>query len=141
MTATAKPGRCEGGGSLDCRACDLVLMEEGATQAASVATWALVHTRGDVLIGVAAFRSRTACRFLRHSHLVELVGMLVGLLVGPPLWSTLGTGVCASMEHMTLPLTSIWGVCTLGGGCTLRTRCMCGLAEGVALSLKRSGHA
>jgi hypothetical protein len=44
MTAAAKPGQCEGGGSLDCRARDLVLMEGGATQAASVATWALVCT-------------------------------------------------------------------------------------------------
>jgi hypothetical protein len=42
MTAAAKPGRCEGGGTLDCRTCDLVLMEGGATRAAAVATWALV---------------------------------------------------------------------------------------------------
>ena len=121
MTAAAKPGQCEGGGSLDCHACDLVLMEGGATQAASVVTWALVCTQGDVLIGVAAFRSRTARRFLRHSRLVELVGMLVGLLVGAPLLGTLGTGVCVSMEHVILLLTSIWGVGTLGGGCTLGT--------------------
>jgi hypothetical protein len=98
MTATAKPGRCEGGGSLDCCARDLVLMEEGAIWAASVATWALVCMQEDVLIGVAAFHSRTACRFLRHSRLVELVGMLVGFLVGAPLLGTLGTGVCMSME-------------------------------------------
>ncbi len=141
MTATAKPGRCEGGSSLDCCARDLVLMEGGATRAASVATWALVCTRGDVLIGVAAFRSRTACRFLRHSRLVELVGMLVGLLVGALLLGTLGTGVCVSMERVILLLTLIWGVGTLEGGCTLGTRCMCGLAEGVALSSKRSGCA
>ncbi len=116
-------------------------MEGGATWAASVATWALVNTRGDVLIGVAAFRSRTACRFLRRSHLVELVGMLVGLLVGTPLLGTLGTGVCVSMERVIFLLTLIWGVGTLGGGCTLGTRCVWGLAEGVALSSKRSGHA
>ncbi len=78
MTAAAKPGRCEGGGSLDCRARDLVLMEGGATRAASVATWALVCTQGDVLIGVAAFRSCMACRFLRRSPLVELVGLFAG---------------------------------------------------------------
>ncbi len=97
--------------------------------------------QGDVLIGVAAFRSRTARRFLRRSRLVESVGMLVGLLVGALLLGTLGTGVCMSMERMILLLTSIWGVGTLGGGCTLRTRCVCGLVEGVALSSKRSGHA
>jgi hypothetical protein len=141
MTAAAKPGQCEGGGSLDCRACDLVLIEGGATRAASVATWALDCMQGDVLIGVAAFCSCTACRFLRRSHLVELDGMLVGLLVGAPLLGTLGTGVCGSMECVILLLTLIWGVCTLGGGCTLGTRCMWGLAEGVALSLKRSCHA
>jgi hypothetical protein len=141
MTAATKPGRCEGGGSLDCHARDLVLMEGGATQAASVATWALVCTRGDVLIGVAAFCSFMACRFLRHSCLVESVGMLVGLLVGATLLGTLGTGVCMSMERVIFLLTLIWGVGTLGGGCTLGTRCMWGLVEGVALSLKHSGHA
>ena len=134
MTAAAKPGQCEGGGSLDCCACDLVLMERGATWAASVATWALVCTQGDVLIGVAAFRSRTARRFLRRSRLVELVGMLVGFLDGAPLLGTLGTGVCVSMERVILLLSLIWGVGTLGGGCTLGTSCMWGLAEGVALS-------
>jgi hypothetical protein len=116
-------------------------MEGGATRAASVATWALVCTRGDVLIGVTAFRSHTACRFLRRSRLVELVGMLVGLFVGAPLLGTLGTGVYMSMESVILLLTLIWGVCTLGGGCTLRTRCVWGLAEGVVLSLKHSGRA
>ena len=114
-------------------------MERGATWAASVATWALVPTQGDVLIGVAAFCSHTACRFLRRSCLVESVGMLVGLLVGATLLGTLGTGVCVSMERVILLLTSIWGVGTLGGGCTLGTHCMWGLAEGVALSLKHSG--
>ncbi len=141
MTAAVKPGQCEGGGSLDCRALDRVLMEGGATWAASVATWALVCTQGDVLIGVAAFCSGTARRFLRRSHLVELVGMLAGLLVGAPLLGTLGTGVCVSMERVILLLTLIWGVCTLGGGCTLGTCCVWGLAEGVALSSKHSGRA
>ncbi len=42
MTAAAKPGRREGGGTLDCLARDLVRMEGGATCAAAVATWALV---------------------------------------------------------------------------------------------------
>ncbi len=94
-----------------------------------------------MLIGVAAFHSRTARRFLRRSRLVESVGMLVGLLVGAPLLGTLGTGVCMSMERVILLLTSIWGVSTLGGGCTLGTRCVWGLAEGVVLSSKRSGCA
>ncbi len=116
-------------------------MEGGVTRAASIATWALVCMQGDVLIGVAAFCSRTACRFLRRSCLVELVGMLVGLLVGASLLGTLGTGVCMNMEHVILLLTSIWGVGTLGGGCTLGTCCVWGLAEGVALSSKHSGHA
>jgi hypothetical protein len=141
MTATTKPGRCEGGGSLDCCARDLVLMEGGATQAASVATWALVCMQGDVLIDVAAFCSRTARCFLRHYRLVESVGMLVGLLVGALLLGTLGTGVCMSMERVILLLTLIWGVGTLRGGCILGTHCVWGLAEGVALSLKHSGHA
>ena len=97
--------------------------------------------QGVVQIGVAAFCSHTACRFLRHSRLVELVGMLVGLLVGAPLLGTLGTGVCMSMERVILLLSSIWGVGTLGGVCTLGTCCMLGVADGVAVSLKRSGHA
>ncbi len=77
--------------------------------------------RGAVLIGVAALRSCTACHFLRRSRLVELVGMLVG---APLLLGTLGTGVCISMEYVILLLSSIWGVGTLGGVCTLGTCCM-----------------
>ena len=69
MTAAAKPGRREGGGALDCCARDLVLMEGGATWAAAVATWALVCTQGDVLVGVAVLRSRAVRRFLMRSHL------------------------------------------------------------------------
>ena len=56
MTAAAKPGRCEGGGALDCTR-DLVRREGGAARAAVVATWALVHARRDVIGGVAALRS------------------------------------------------------------------------------------
>ena len=63
MTAATKPGRCEGGGTMDYRARDLVLMDGGATRAAAVATWALVRARGDVLLGVAAMRSRATLRF------------------------------------------------------------------------------
>ncbi len=113
-------------------------MEGGAPQATAVATWALVRMGGDVLIGVAALRSRRACRFLRCSHLVESVGMLVGT---PLLLGTLGTGVCMSMEHVILLLSSIWGVGTLGGFCTLGTHCMLGVVEGVAVSSKQSGRA
>ena len=79
--------------------------------------------QGAVLIGVAALRSRTARPFLRHSRLVESVGMLVGALL---LLGTLGTGVCVSMERVILLLSSIWGVGTLGGVCTLGTCCMLG---------------
>jgi hypothetical protein len=148
MTAAAKPGQREGGGALDCRACDLVLMEGGATWAAAVATWALVCMQGDVLVGVAALRSRAACCFLMRSCLAELVGMLVGIM----LLSTLGTDDGASMEHVILLLSSVWvagtlrgirtlGTCGMLGVCTLGTRCMLGVAEGVATSSKQSGHA
>jgi hypothetical protein len=148
MTAAAKPGQREGGGALDCCARDLVLMAVGATWAAAVATWALVRTRGDVLVGVAALRSRAACRFLMHSHLDESVSMLVGVT----LLITLGADGCASMELVILLLSSVWVVSTLGGICTLRTHCMLGVctlgthcmlgvAEGVATSSKWSGRA
>ncbi len=123
-------------------------MEGGATQAAAVATWALVCTQGDVLVGVAVLHSRAARRFLMRSCLAESVGMLVGVT----LLSTLGTDGRASMERVILLLSSVWvagtlgGVCTLGtcgmlGVCTLRTCCMLGVAEGVATSSKRSGCA
>jgi hypothetical protein len=94
--------------------------------------------QGAVLIGVAALCSRTAFRFLRCSCLVESVGMLVG---APLLLGTLGTGVGISIEHVILQLSSIWGVGTLEGVCTLITHCMLGVAEGVAVSLKRLGRA
>jgi hypothetical protein len=113
-------------------------MYGGATWAAAVATWALVHMQGAVLIGVAALRSHTACHFLRHSRLVESVGMLVG---APLLMGTLRTGVCISMECVILLLSSIWGVGTHRGVCTLGTHCMFGVAEGVVASLKRLGRA
>jgi hypothetical protein len=148
MTAAAKPGRREGGGALDCRACDLVLMEGGAIWAAAVATWALVYTQGDVLGCVAASRSRAARRFLMRSCLAELAGMLVGVT----LLSTLRTDGRASMDRVILLLSSVWvggtlrGVCTLGtcgvlGVCTLGTCCMLGVAEGVATSSKQLGRA
>jgi hypothetical protein len=100
MTAAAKPGRYEGGGALDCRTRDLVLMEGGATRAAAVATWALVCAQGDVLFGVAALRSHAARRFLMRSCLAELVGMMVGVT----LLCTLGTDGCESMERVILLL-------------------------------------
>jgi len=103
MTAAAKPGRREGGGALACRACDLVLMEGGAARAAAVATWALVRAQGDVLVGVAALRSRAAHRFLMHSRLAELGCMMVGVT----LLCTLGTDGCASMERVILLISSV----------------------------------
>jgi hypothetical protein len=123
-------------------------MEGGATWAAAVATWALVCTKGNVLVGVAALRSRAARRFVMRSHLAELVGMLVGVT----LLSTLGTDGYASMERVILLLSSVWvastlgGICTLGtcgilGVCTLGTCCMLGVAEDVAMSSKRLGRA
>ena len=77
-------------------------MEGGATWAAAVATWALVCAQEDVLVGVAALRSRVARHFLMHSCLAELVGMLVGVT----LRCTLGTAGCASMERVILLLLS-----------------------------------
>ena len=89
MTAAANPGRREGGGTLDCCTRDLVLKEGGATQAAAVATWALVRTRGVVLVGVAALCSCTTRRFRMRSRLADSVDVM--------LLSTLGTDGCASM--------------------------------------------
>ncbi len=93
-------------------------MEGGATRAAAVATWALVCTQGDVLVGVAALRSRASRCFLMRSHLAESVSMLVGVT----LLSTLGTDGRASMERVILLLSSVWVAGTLGGVCTLGTR-------------------
>jgi hypothetical protein len=90
---------------LDCRTRDLVLMEGGATRAAAVATWALVCTRGDVLVGVAALRRRTTRRYRMRSRLAASVIVLVGVV----LLSTLGTDGCASMEHVIRLLSlGVW---------------------------------
>jgi len=120
MTAATKPGQREGGGACTC---DLVLMEGGATGAAAIVTWALVRAQGDVLVGVAALRSRAAHRFLMRSRLAEFVGMLVGVT----LLCTIGTDSCASIEHAILLLSSVWVAGTLGGICTLVTRCRLGV--------------
>ena len=111
MTAATKPGRCEGGGTMDCRARDLVLMDGGATRAAAVATWALVRARGDVLLGVAALRSRTTLRFRMRSHLADSVGMFVGVTG----LCTLGTDGCAIMERVILLLSLLLVAGTVGG--------------------------
>ena len=111
MTAAAKPGRREGGGTMDCRARDLVLMAGGATRAAAVATWALVRARGDVLLGVAALRSRTTLRFRMHSRLADSVGMFVGVTG----LCTLGTDGCAIMERVILLLSLLLVAGTVGG--------------------------
>ena len=123
MTAVTKPGRREGGGALDCRALDLVLMDGGATCAAAVATWALVRIQGDVLVGKVALHILVAHCFRMRSHLAESVVLLVGVT----LLSTLGNDGCTSMEHVILLLSSVWVACTLGGVCTLRTCCMLGV--------------
>ena len=52
--------------------------------------WSLFVGHRDVLIGVAALPSCTACCFLRRSCLVALVGLLISALL---LLGTLGTGV------------------------------------------------
>ena len=148
MTAAAKPGRCEGGGTMECRARDLVLMAGGATRAAAVATWALVRARGDVLLGVAALRSRATLRFRMHSRLADLVGMFVGVTG----LCTLGTDGCTSMERVILLLSisvvagTFGGTCTLGtcdmlGVCTPGTHCILWVVEDVATSARRSGCA
>jgi len=148
MTAAAKPGRRVGGGTLDCRTRDLVLMEGGVTRAAAVATWALVHAQGDVLFGVAALRSRTTRHFQMRSRLAESVGMFVGVTG----LCTLGTDGCGSMEHVILLLSIVLvagtfgGTCTLGtrdmlGVGTLGTRCILWVVEDVVTSARRSGCA
>ena len=81
-------------GTLGCLARDLVLMEGGATCAAAFATWSLVRTRGDVLVGVAALHSRATLCFRIRSCLADSVIVLVGIM----LLSTLGTDGCVSME-------------------------------------------
>jgi hypothetical protein len=79
-------------------------MEGGATRAAAIATWALGCAQGDVLVDVAALRSRTARHFLLRSCLAESVGMMVGVT----LLCTLGTDGCTSMERVVLLLSSVW---------------------------------
>ncbi len=127
---------------------DLVLLEGGTTCAAAVATWVLVRARGDVVIGVAALLSRDTRCFQMRSLLADLVGMIVGVIV----LCTLRTDGCASMECVTLLLSSVLvagtygGTCTLGTGdmlsvCTLGTRCVLGVVEDVATSPRRSGCA
>ena len=98
-------------------------MEGGATRAAAVATWALVQAQGYVPVGVAALRSRAAHRFLMHSRLAELVGMMVGIT----LLCTLGADGCVSMERVILLLSLVWVAGTLGSACTLGTRVMLGI--------------
>ncbi len=148
MTAAAKPGRREGGGTLDCRTRDLVFMEGGATRAAAVATWALVRALGDVLFGVVALRSRTTCHFRMCSHLAESVGMFVGVTG----LCTLGTDGCVSMERVILLISISLVVCTFGGTCilgtrdmlgvcTLGTRCILWVVQDVATSARQSGCA
>ena len=148
MTAATKPGCREGGGAMDCRARDLVLMAGGATRAAAVATWALVRARGDVLFGVVALRSHTTCLFRMCSRLAESVGVFVGVTG----LCTLGTDGCASMERVNLLLSisvvvgTFGGTCTLGtcdmlGVCTPGTCCVVWVVEDVAPSARRSGCA
>ncbi len=128
--------------------CDLVLVEGGATRAAAVATWSLVCARGDVVIGLVALLSPDTRCFQMRSLLADPVGMFVGVTV----LCTLRTDGCASMEHVTLLLSSVLvagaygGTCTLRtvdmlGVCTLGTRCVLGVVEDVATSARQSGCA
>jgi hypothetical protein len=111
---------------------------------------------GRVLVGVVASQSRAACRFQRHSCLDELVGKLVGLMDGAGglagrliggfdvrrasgrdgrlLVGILGTGGCGCMERVILLLSLQWFVGSLGGACTLQTRCVLGVTAGVVIS-------
>ena len=93
---------------------------------------------GDMLSGVAASCSRTACHYLRCTRLVTSVGPLIDFLM---LLGTLGIGVCVSKERVILLLSSLWDVGMLVGVCTLGTCCMLGVVGGVVVSLKRSGCA
>ena len=148
MTAAAKPGQREGGGTLDCRTRDLVLMEGGMTRAAAFATWALARAQGDVLFGVAALHNLTTHHFRMHSRLAESVGMFLGVTS----LCTLGTDGCMSMECVILLLsksvvagtfggTFTLGTCDMLGVCTPGTRCILWVAEDVATSARRSGCA
>ncbi len=71
-------------------------MEGGAIRATAVATWALVCTRGDVLVGVVTLRSHVTLRFQIRSCLADSFTVLVGVL----LLSTPETDGCASMERV-----------------------------------------
>ena len=73
-----------------------VCQMQPSLQAAAIATWALVCTRGDVLVGVAALQSRATLRFRMCSCLADSVIVLVGVM----LLSTLGTNGCPSMERV-----------------------------------------
>ncbi len=100
----------------------------GTTLAATVATWACVHMRGDMLIVGSVLHSRAARRFRTRSHLMELVGGVVGLLMGVLLMGTLGNGVVMFIERIIHLLASVWGMGILAVICTLGTCCTGGVS-------------
>jgi hypothetical protein len=108
-----------------------VLNAGGATRAAAIATWACVRMCGDVLIVGSALLSRAARRFQTHSHLMDLVGGAVGLLVGVLLMGTLENGVVMFIECVILLLASVWGMGILEIVCTLGTCCTAGVSVAV----------
>ncbi len=116
-----------------------MLNAESTACAATVATWAHVHKRGDVLIIGSALRSHAACRFRTHSRLMEPVGGAVGLLVGTLLMGTLGNGVVMFIERIILLLASVWGMGILAVVYTLGTCCTGGVS--VAVCSNWSGYA
>ncbi len=79
-----------------------------------------------MLVGVAALRSRTTCRFQMRSHLADSVGMFVGVTG----LCTLRTGGCASMERVILLVSLLLVAGTFGGTCTLGTCGMLGVCVG-----------
>jgi hypothetical protein len=68
-------------------------------------------------------------------------GMPAGGLDGRLVGGNPQTGGCGRMERVILLLSSKWFVGTLGGACTLGTRCMLRVASGVVVSSNLLGCA
>jgi hypothetical protein len=131
-----------------------VFEEDGATQAAAVATCArvLMHVVG--LVGGTALRSRDAHRLHWCLHLdasatdvvglrldsvmVVLRGALIGLTVGISV-GTLGLGACGCMDCVICLLSSVWDMGVFAGAFTLGIRCVLQKWSGVMVSSNQWG--
>ncbi len=123
MTAAAKPGQRVGGGTPNCRVCEHVFKEGGATQAVAVATCAQVLTRVVGLVGVTALHSCVACCLQWRLRLDNLASNVVGLFLGSMVVAmrgtlmglnlgisvgTLGIGARGCMECVICLLSLVW---------------------------------